>query len=121
MRHYHKHYLSTTLPCQLRRWQLPQKKQPKLNSQKLQPRKNDYNGLGLARPSLYLPLDDPSFKPKLEEEFGEHVAGFFGKQRSKAVKKQKTMLWQKIREGMGNDEGLSPDERVEVLLRSGVI
>jgi hypothetical protein len=49
------------------------------NSKELQPRIRDYNGQGLVRPSLYLPLNDVSFVPKLEMEFAEHVEGFFGK------------------------------------------
>jgi len=61
----------------------------------VQPKNNDYGGLGLARPSLYIPFDDISFVPKLEEEFSEHIDGFFGKTRTKAMKKQSdgNMLW----------------------------
>ena len=45
----------------------------------VQPRNRDYGGLGLARPSLLLLLTDPSFIPKLEEEFSErtYCACFF--------------------------------------------
>ena len=70
-------------------------------SKELQPRTRDYNGQGLARPSLFLPLNDPSFIPKLELEFSEHIEGFFGRSKTKAVKRQmvkdeeKMMLWQK--------------------------
>jgi len=64
----------------------------------VQPRNRDYGGLGLARPSLLLLLTDPSFIPKLEEEFSEHVTGFFGKQRTKVMKKQLdgNMLWRRL-------------------------
>ena len=63
-----------------------------------QPRTSGYGGIGLARPSLYIPFDDPSWKPKLEEEFHEHIPGFFGKQRTKAMKKQLDgqMLWRQL-------------------------
>ena len=65
-----------------------------------QPRPRDYGGLGLARPSLFLRLDDPAFVPKLTEEFQEHIPGFFGKQRTKAMKKQLdgNMLWRQLLE-----------------------
>ncbi|KAL7556946.1 hypothetical protein ACA910_005296 [Epithemia clementina (nom. ined.)] len=64
----------------------------------IQPRPRDYGGIGLARPSLFLAFDDPSWAPKLEQEFAEHIQGFFGKQRTKAIKKQTnaTMLWKKL-------------------------
>lgn len=64
-------------------------------SSELQPRTRDYNGQGLARPSLYLPLNDAAFVPRLEEEFAEHIPGFFGKSKTASVKKQKgeEMLW----------------------------
>lgn len=67
------------------------------DSKELQPRKRDYNGQGLVRPTLYLPLDDPSFVPKLELEFAEHVPGFFGRAKTKAAKKQSdgNMLWKR--------------------------
>jgi hypothetical protein len=63
----------------------------------LQPRVRDYNGQGLVRPSLYIPFNDPSFVPKLEIEFEEHVPGFFGKAKKKAAKKQadQDMLWRR--------------------------
>jgi len=66
------------------------------DSKELQPRTRDYNGQGLVRPSLYLPFNDPSFVPKLELEFHEHVPGFFGKAKKKASKKDEDMmLWKK--------------------------
>lgn len=70
----------------------------KMNIDSMQPRKGSYGGIGFARDSYYLSLDDPSFIPKLEEEFAEHIDGFFGKQRTKAMKKQldKDMLWRRL-------------------------
>jgi hypothetical protein len=67
------------------------------DSKELQPRVRDYNGQGLVRPSLYIPFNDPSFVPKLEIEFEEHVPGFFGKAKKKAAKKQadQDMLWRR--------------------------
>jgi len=67
------------------------------DSKELQPRIRDYNGQGLVRPSLFLPLNDPSFVPKLELEFAEHIPGFFGKAKTKAAKKQsdENMLWRR--------------------------
>jgi hypothetical protein len=101
----------------------------------IQPRRSDYGGIGLARPSLWIALDDPSWQPKLEQEFAEHVPGFFGKQRTKAIKKQqgKDMLWRKMlsaktSHGDSNKKvkgkklsAMSVDERVEAMLDSGMI
>ena len=42
-----------------------------LTMENIQPIKSCYGGLGLARPSLLLSLRDPSFIPKMEEEFSE--------------------------------------------------
>lgn len=109
------------------------------DSKELQPRKRDYNGQGLVRPTLFLPFDDPSYKPKLELEFGEHVPGFFGKAKQKAAKKQadENMLWKrclKAKEGEGeggNDggggkrkkkkKGVKLDDRVEDMMRKGIM
>ena len=104
------------------------------------PRKKDYGGLGLARPSLLIDLRDVSFIPKLEEEFAEHVPGFFGKQRTKAMKKQLdgNMLWRRLADKRkGNKFGckhdlnikvdgkklseMSPDERVEAMIKLDMI
>ncbi|KAL9190096.1 hypothetical protein ACHAXT_007307 [Thalassiosira profunda] len=76
------------------------------DSKELQPRIRDYNGQGLVRPSLYLPFDDPSFLPKLELEFDEHVPGFFGKAKQKAAKKQAdaNMLWKRCLKAKEGEE-----------------
>lgn len=76
------------------------------DSKELQPRIRDYNGQGLVRPSLFLPLNDPSFVPKLELEFAEHIPGFFGKAKTKAAKKQsdENMLWKKCLRAKGEEE-----------------
>jgi len=110
----------------------------------LQPRKRDYGGLGQARPSLFLDLRDESFKPKLEEKFSEHIAGFYGKIRTKAMKKQteKNMLWRQLleRKQQGKTESeklegkksvkvlngnlfshLTSDQRVEAMIKQGII
>ncbi|KAL3790689.1 hypothetical protein HJC23_009789 [Cyclotella cryptica] len=78
------------------------------HSSELQPRIRDYNGQGLARPSMYLPFNDAAFVPKLEEEFAEHIPGFFGKAKKGAGKRQReeedVMLWRKrLEEKRGND------------------
>ena len=108
-----------------------------------QPQRSNYGGIGLARPSLFITLDDPSWQAKLEEEFLEHVPGFFGKQRTKAMKKQLDgqMLWRQLQNQklVGSSSSLSrknpspfdisgkklshlkPDERVEALIRAGYI
>jgi hypothetical protein len=111
----------------------------KLSDSIIQPRKNDYGGLGLARPSLLLDLRDVSFVPKLEEEFAEHIPGFFGKQRTKAMKKQLdgNMLWRRLSSGkVRGDYGdkmknakvdgkklseMTPDERVEAMIKLNMI
>ena len=97
----------------------------------LQPRKRDYGGIGLARPSLFLPFEDLSFAPKLEEEFVEHIPGFFGKQKTKVMKKKSNqrMLWKKISETKNSDEKLNgkkisnmtPNERVEAFIAAGLL
>lgn len=116
---------------------------------KIQPRSRDYGGLGLARPSLLLSLRDPSFVPKFEMEFAEHVEGFFGKQRTKAMKKQLdgNLLWrqmQRLKEGTQSETGkhvggakkgknlnvtyrgrklmdMTPDERVEAMIELNML
>lgn len=103
------------------------------------PRKKDYGGLGLARESLLIDLRDISFIPKLEEEFAEHIAGFFGKQRTKAMKKQLdgNMLWRSLADKSKGKKGgkhnlnvkvdgkklsdMSPDERVEAMIKLDMI
>jgi len=113
----------------------------------IQPSKSSYGGLGLARPSLLLTLRDDSFIPKLEQEFTEHIPGFFGKQRTKTMKKQLDgkMLWrtlQKSKEINNGVEGnqsafipkelaksingkklfkMTPDEKVEYMIKAGII
>lgn len=95
----------------------------------IQPRHKDYGGIGLARPSLFLEMEDPSFSARLSEEFNEHVPGFFGKQRTKAMKKQlnSKMLWKKM-STMKNVKvdgrklaDLPPDERVEAMIKAGML
>jgi hypothetical protein len=102
-------------------------KKKMLDSSKLQPRACDYGGLGLARPSLYIQLDDPAWKAVLEEEFQEHVPGFFGKQRSKVMKKQLdgNMLWRQMlqdkQQSKGKKKTIPADERVESMIKAGKI
>ena len=106
-----------------------------------QPRPSDYGGIGLARASLWISLDDPSWQPKLEEEFAEHVTGFFGKNRTKAMKKQLDgkMLWRQLMaEKQGKEQNamshpgnqkingkklsaMTSDERIEAMIRAGMI
>jgi hypothetical protein len=82
-------------------------KQSTINPHELQPRTRDYNGQGLARPSLFLALNDVTFIPRLEEEFAEHIPGFFGKSKTAGVKKQKgeEMLWRKRLEEKQREDG----------------
>ena len=124
-------------------------KQKKYESSNVQPRDRDYGGLGLARQSQFLPLLDPSFIPKFEAEFEEHIPGFFGKQRTKAMKKQLDggLLWRRLRlqkekggaagkgkKKKGKDDNwedkkvdgkklsdMSPDEKVEAMIKLGMI
>lgn len=121
----------------------------KWDDENLQPRKRDYGGIGLARRTLWLSFDDPSFFPKLEEEFKEHIPGFFGKQKTKAMKRQlnKNMLWRQLADQKKRSAGkmariscgtnnrndlnrrvngkklsdMSPDERVEAMIKAGMI
>jgi hypothetical protein len=99
----------------------------KLNEDTIQPRPCDYSGIGMARNSMLIEFVDPSYYPKLEEEFHEHIPGFFGKQRTKAMKKQTdgNMLWRRMannKQGMSKKlKGMSPDERVESMIDSGLM
>jgi hypothetical protein len=103
----------------------------KYDEDMVQPRKRDYGGLGFARPSMFLSLRDPSFIPKLEDEFAEHIPGFFGKQRTKAMKRQLdgNMLWRKLAEKRSDNRkidgkklsDMGPDERVEAMIKAGMI
>jgi hypothetical protein len=112
-----------------------------LNEINIQPRTCDYSGIGLARKSLFIPLQDPSHIPKLTQEFKEHIPGFFGRQRTKAMKRQLdgNMLWRQLAnqkrqqvDGSGGGGGgggmlskkfanLSPDERVQAMIDAGMI
>ena len=95
-------------------------KQSTINSQstELQPRNRDYNGQGLARPSLYLPLNDATFIPRLEEEFAEHIPGFFGKSKVNSVKKQRgeDMLWKKrLEEKQRENSGSAKKKKIDMI------
>ena len=120
-------------------------KNQQLTDDIVQPRLNDYGGLGLARPSLLIDFRDVSFVPKLEQEFAEHIEGFFGKQRTKAMKRQLdgNMLWRRLAEkkdGKGTQKkgskktdwsyvkyqgkklsDMTPDERVEAMIKLDMI
>mmetsp|Transcript_35690 Transcript_35690/g.78138 ORF Transcript_35690/g.78138 Transcript_35690/m.78138 type:complete len:330 (-) Transcript_35690:183-1172(-) len=117
-------------------------KRNKYEQSNIQPGVGSYGGLGFARPSLYLHLLDPSFVPKFREEYAEHITGFFGKARSKVMKKQLDgdMLWRKLLEkkrggpGGGTDKDwaeekyhgkrikdMAPDARVDALIRLGFL
>ncbi|CAJ1954536.1 unnamed protein product [Cylindrotheca closterium] len=92
----------------------------------IQPRTSDYAGIGLARDSLFISFKEPSFFPSLEEEFKEHIPGFFGKQRTKAMKRQldKDMLWKKMadKDKMNKKfKNMTPDQRVEAMLEAGML
>lgn len=104
------------------------KRKKPLNETNIQPRPSDYSGIGLARKSLYLALDDPAHIPKLEEEFAEHIPGFFGKQRTKAMKKQLdgNMLWRRLADQKKGGvpkkfAKLSPDDRVQAMIDAGML
>lgn len=100
------------------------RKRGKWSEESIQPLRSDYSGIGLARMSMYIEFVDPSYFPKLEEEFKEHIPGFFGKQRTKAMKKQidGNMLWRRLadeKKKNGNKKkfkNMSADERVQAML-----
>ncbi|KAL3941738.1 MAG: hypothetical protein SGBAC_003950 [Bacillariaceae sp.] len=92
----------------------------------IQPRQSDYSGIGLARDSLYISFKDPSLFPSIEKEFQEHIPGFFGKQRTKAMKRQldKDMLWRKMADKKTMNKkfkNMTPDQRVEAMLEAGML
>lgn len=107
------------------------KKQKKFAEDNIQPRPKDYGGLGLARPSLFLSYENPAFERLLEDEFQEHIDGFFGKQRTKAMKKQLDgkMLWRQMANVKRNNQkvdgkklaDMTPDQRVEAMLKAGLL
>jgi hypothetical protein len=97
----------------------------------IQPRNSDYGGIGLARESLYLSFHDPAFFPKLEEEFKEHIPGFFGRTHTKAMKRQlgKNMLWRQLADKKKSNvkvngkklSDMTPDERVQAMIDNGML
>ena len=97
----------------------------------IQPRSSDYGGIGLARQSIYIGFDDLSFFPKLRLEFQEHIPGFFGRQRTKSMKRQLdgNMLWRQLEQKKKQDVSINgkklsqmtPDERVMALIESGAL
>lgn len=125
------------LQKQQQRWHAPDKESDRikrkhaLNEENIQPRPCDYSGIGLARRSLFLPFQDPSHIPKLEEEFQEHIPGFFGKQRTRAMKRQLdgNMLWRKLADQREKGGGilpkkiaqLPPDQRVQAMIDAGML
>jgi len=76
--------------------------------------------------SMYIEFLDPSYYPKLEEEFREHIPGFFGKQRTKAMKRQTdgNMLWRRLADDKKKNsnnkkfKNMSTDERVLAMIDS---
>ena len=102
------------------------RKRCKWNEDSIQPRRSDYSGIGLARMSMYIEFIDPSYFPKLEEEFQEHIPGFFGKQRTKAMKRQTdgNMLWRRLADDKKKNSNnkkfkrMSADERVQAMIAS---
>jgi len=118
-------------------WEPPKpKKKKKLTSDApyLQPRSKDYNGQGLARPSIFIDLEEPGFEPLFAKEFFTHVDGFYGKVKTKAMKKQRAaeamgagggemggaVDASALMKGKGM-EGLTPDQKVEMLMRKGML
>ena len=73
---------------------------------------------------MFIEFIDPSYYAKLEEEFQEHIPGFFGKQRTKAMKRQTdgNMLWRRLaneKKKMSKKSiGMSADERVKAMIDS---
>jgi hypothetical protein len=106
------------------------KKRKAWDEPSVQPRSRDYGGIGLARRSMFLGFADPSFFPKLEQEFSEHIPGFFGKQRTNAMKKQlnANMLWRQLAKAKEDKHAMlhgrkladmTPDERVQAMIDAG--
>lgn len=102
----------------------------------IQPKISDYGGIGLARRSLFISLDNPSIIGLINEEFIEHIPGFYGKQRTKAMKKQlnSKLIWKqmnyknpnkmKLLNTIVNGKKLSdmnPDERVLAMIKVGIV
>jgi hypothetical protein len=92
----------------------------------VQPKSSDYSGMGIARKSLYIEFRGQSFFPILEEEFNEHIPGFFGKSRTKAMKRQLdgNMLWRQLADKKNlkkKFKDMNSDQRVEAMLNAGMI
>jgi hypothetical protein len=81
-------------------------------------------------------MRSPDFEPRFNRQFDEHVEGFFGKVKTKAMKKQRKRDGEEGVAGGGgageetglqlamkskNLAGLSADERVERLLQQGLL
>ena len=102
------------------------KKKKTWNEHTIQPRPQDYSGIGLARESLWVSFLDPSFEPKLVEEFSQHIPGFYGKQRTKAMKRQldSNMLWRQLENKNKLSkklQSMTPDQRVEAMIDAGML
>mmetsp|Transcript_15137 Transcript_15137/g.28194 ORF Transcript_15137/g.28194 Transcript_15137/m.28194 type:complete len:292 (+) Transcript_15137:279-1154(+) len=103
---------------------LPRKKKKKIDitAPYMQPRPSDYNGQGLARPTVFISFEDYGFQRRFEEQFGEHVDGFYGKVKVKGMKKQRKREEEEKRKDMFKGmEGMTADEKVEVLMRKGLL
>ena len=66
--------------------------------QRLQPRGRDYDGMGLAKASVWLDLREPEFLARFEDVFLEHVAGWSGYKpyKKRKTEKEKGMAWRRL-------------------------
>jgi hypothetical protein len=58
----------------------------------IQPNRKSYGGMGLARPSVMLPLGSHEFAERFAELFDEHVDGFSGKAFAKARNRESSQV-----------------------------
>jgi len=58
----------------------------------IQPSRKSYGGMGLARPSVMLPLGSHEFAERFAELFDEHVDGFSGKAFAKARNRESSQV-----------------------------
>jgi hypothetical protein len=80
---------------------------------RLQPRGSDYNGQGIARPSVYIQLRTAEFLGQFKEVFNEHV-GEWGGRHLKTFRSEKDMQmeWrQRLKQKQATDESVFRSKR----------
>ncbi|KAK3261894.1 hypothetical protein CYMTET_29229 [Cymbomonas tetramitiformis] len=62
----------------------------------LQPTTAHYGGMGVARPSIWIDLEDPNYLKRFEKVYNEFVQGCNGQKKRVKSEQDKNMLWRQL-------------------------